>query len=68
MTKQITLKDIYEVVNRLEDKTDRRLQDVEIRLDKVEDMQSKIIGAVSIVGLFVGGAVTWVWDKVRGKG
>ncbi len=68
MTKQITLKDIYEVVNRLEDKTDRRLQDVEIRLDKVEDMQSKIIGAVSIVGLFVGGAITWVWGKITGKG
>ncbi len=68
MTKQITLKDIYEVVNRLEDKTDKRLWDVEIRLDKVEDMQSKIIGAVSIVGLFVGGAVTWIWQRITGKG
>lgn len=64
MTKNITLKDIYEVVNRLEDKVDKRLGTVEVRVDKLEDVQAKIIGGVSIVGLFVGGAVTWVWEKI----
>ena len=64
---KITLNDIYQVVNRLEDKIDERLKDVEVRIDKVEDIQSRVIGGVAVVGLFVGGAITWFWDKIRGR-
>ena len=67
MIKNITLRDIYEVVNRLEDKMDKRVEILEVRVDKIEDVQAKIIGGVSIIGLFVGGAVTWIWDRIRGR-
>ena len=59
------LKDIYAVVDRMEVKIDKRMVDAECRLDRVEDFQSRILGAVSVVGLFVGGAVTWIWDRIR---
>lgn len=67
MTKTVSLNDIYQVVNRLEDKTDKRMADIECRVDKIEDAQSKILGGLTIVSLFVGGAVTWIWDKIRGN-
>ena len=67
MTKNVTLNDIYSVVNRLEDKFDKRMCDDEKRIDKLEEFQSKIIGGIAIVGLFVGGAVTWIWERIRGR-
>ena len=65
MTKQVSLNDIYAVCNRLEDKFDKRMGEDETRLDKLENLQSKLIGGVSIVGLFVGGAITWVWERIK---
>lgn len=62
---KISLKDIYEVVNRLEDKMDKRLHDVECRVDKMEDLQAKIVGGIGVVGLFVGGLITWAWERIK---
>jgi hypothetical protein len=67
MPKQVSLNDIYTVVNRLEDKVDKRMVELECRVDKLENIQSKLLGGLSIVFLFVGGAVAWVWEKIRGK-
>ena len=61
------LKDIYNIVDRLEQKMDKRLCEVEKRTDILEEKQSKILGAVSIIALFVGGAVTWFWETVKSK-
>ena len=61
------LRDIYNIVDRLENKMDKRLTDIEKRTDIIEDRQSKVLGAVSVVALFVGGAITWFWDFIRNK-
>jgi len=60
------LRDIYNIVDRLENKMDKRLCSLENRTDKIEDIQARMLGAVSIMALFVGGAVTWVWQKITG--
>lgn len=62
---QITLKDIYDVVNRLEDKVDDRFQNIEVdvesvktRVGSVEKLFSNMAGkaaiGVIVVGTFVG--------------
>ena len=62
---QVTLKDIYDVVNRLEDKVDDRFHNIEVdvetvktRVGSVEKLFSNMAGKVAIgvliVGTFVG--------------
>ena len=60
-----TLKDVYDVVNRLEDKMDKRLgcieKDIadrmsmlEIRTDGIESWKSNLTGKISIIGAIAG--------------
>lgn len=61
------LVEVQKSINRLEDKVDKRVTMAENRLDKLEDTQSKLLGGLAIVSMFIGGAVTWAWDKITGK-
>ena len=64
MSKQITLKDVYDVVNRLEDKMDDKFKDHDNRLNKLEDLGSKALAIWGVIA-FVGTAVfTWAWNKL----
>ena len=65
--KRITLKDVYDVVNRLEDKVDRRLVILECRVDKLENFKTRVITAAGIIGAVAGGLISWVWDKITGQ-
>ncbi len=67
MTKQVSLQDIYIVVNRLEDKMDIRLKDVESRVDILEDFRGRILGMAAVVSAFVGLVSAWIWRKVTGE-
>jgi len=53
-----TLKDVYEVVNRLEDKMDKRLtcieKDIEERLSEIEEWKNNITGKISIIAAMAG--------------
>lgn len=64
MTKNITLKDIYEVVNRLEDKMDVRIADIEKRVDILEDFKGGVLGMAAVISAIVGIVGNWVWRKV----
>lgn len=62
--KTVTLKDIYEVVNRLEDKLDQRIKPIEQKVDDLEDFRGKALGILGVVS-FVGSAIfSWVWGKI----
>lgn len=65
MTKgSVTLKDIYEVVQRVEDKMDVRIKEVEKRVDILEDLGSKALGILGVVS-FIGTALfSWFWNKI----
>ena len=60
-----TLKDVYEVMNRLEDKLDKRLESIErdhanrvsaleLRTDAIELWKSNIAGKISVIGAIAG--------------
>jgi hypothetical protein len=60
-----TLKDVYDVVNRLEDKMDKRLgcierdhanrvSALELRTDAIELWKSNIAGKISVIGAIAG--------------
>ena len=72
MTKQtVSQKDIYELViqrfDRLEDKMDDRFQEVEKRVDVLEDFKGKLLGIAVIIGVMASAVSSWVWNKLTTK-
>lgn len=65
MTKPVTLADIYQVVNRLEDKMDKRLSDDERRIDILEDSNSRTLGIFSVVSVIGTAFFSWFWEKIN---
>lgn len=49
MQEKITLIDIYTVVNRLEDKFDRRMAAAETKIDNLESFRDNLMGKVAIL-------------------
>jgi len=57
---------INSVVNRIEDKYDRRLEAVEARVDSVEKFQNKAIGVLIIISAFLSPIASYFWEKITG--
>lgn len=64
---KITLRDIYKVVERVEDKMDARLKEVENDLDSVKAFQNRTLGIASVFATFVSLAATYIWNKIIGN-
>lgn len=64
---RVTLKDVYEVVNRLEDKMDTRLKDLEDRVETNESFRNRFLGIAAVIGAFAGGAASIFWERITGK-
>ena len=58
------LKDTNAVVNRLEDKMDKRFAEVEARVDLLEDFRGRVLGVTGIVAAVSSIVGTWIWDKL----
>ena len=50
-----SLKDVYAVVNRLEDKVDNILREHATKIDRLEDGQAKMFGGLALL------SVAWTW-------
>ena len=61
---QITLRDIYDAVGKLEEKIDKRISKGEERIESLESFRDRSLGIISIVSVIVGGVFTWIWKKV----
>ena len=59
------LKDVHEVVARIEDKVDKRFLNVETRVDNVEDFQSNLTGKITVLGSIMVLVVNFLWDFGR---
>jgi hypothetical protein len=59
-----TLKDTYEVMQRLEDKMDKRMCAIENRVDILEDFKGKILGVAAVISAVSGAIFSWLWEKV----
>lgn len=64
----ITLQDVYNVVNRLEDKIDRRLTEIEDRVDIQESFRNRAMALIGVVATFSSVISTWIWDRIVGRG
>ena len=62
---KVTLKDIYDVVNRLEDKTDKRMCAIEARVDILEDFKGRVMGIAAIIGSIFGALVSWFIQQFK---
>ena len=59
------LKDVHEVVARIEDKVDRRFVLVEDRVNKVEDFQSNLTGKITVLGSIMILLINFLWEFGR---
>lgn len=61
---RVTLKDIYDALNRVEDKYDRRFDNIEKDIDDLQKFQNKALGVLMVVASFVSVAINYIWNKV----
>lgn len=64
---RVSLRDIYSAVNRIEDKFDKRLDEMDREIANVKSFQNKTLGVLTAVSIFIGGFSSFVWDKILGK-
>lgn len=67
MADKISLKDVYEIVNRVEDKMDAQLADHNKRIDSLENNQAKAFGVLSVITVFVSAGASYLWDRLLGR-
>jgi len=62
-----TLKDIYDVMNRLEDKLDRRMCNAENRIDGLETFRDNLLGKMAVFSTIVTAVVTIIVSIIKDK-
>lgn len=64
----VTLRDIYDAVERLEAKLDRRIEKIEARTDSLETFQNRALGIVSVFSVFISLIANFIWTRITGDG
>jgi len=60
----VTLKDVYDIANRIETKFDIKFDDHEKRLRVQENFQTRLMAMGGIFSAFVSLAATFVWQRI----
>ena len=55
------------MVNRLEDKFDKRILNIEKDIDDLKRFQNKALGVVSILAMFTSLVVNYIWQSITGQ-
>ena len=66
MNERVTLKDVYDVVNRLQDKIEGRVAGIEKDVDELKSFHQKLIGMATLAAGFVSLLTTFIWNRVMG--
>jgi len=61
-----TLRDIYNAVNSLDAKWDKRMEKTETKVEKLESNQDKAFGILAVFSVFSGFISKFVWEKITG--
>jgi len=61
---KVTLRDIYDAVNRIEDKLTKRIDGIEEDVDELQSFQNRVLGISMALSVFISGAATFVWNKI----
>lgn len=64
----VSMRDIYEAVQRLEDKMGQRIDKVEADVDGLKGFQNKALGILSVFSVFVSAIASFIWNKITGEG
>lgn len=60
----VTLKDVYDVVNRIEDKLTKRIEEAEQEIEELQNFQNRVLGISMALSVFISGAATFIWNKI----
>ena len=60
----VNLRDIYEIVERLENKIDKRIVVAESKIDKLESFNNKVVGMWLAITTIISIASSWVVQKI----
>lgn len=63
----ISLRDLMNAINRIDDKYDRRFERMEDDMDRVKAFQNKALGILAVFSSFIAIGSGYVWNKVVGK-
>ncbi len=63
---KVTLRDIYQAVEKLEEKLDKRFEKNEDDIAELKAFQNKALGILGVFTTLVSLAVTFFWNKVTG--
>ncbi len=63
----VSLRDIYEAVERVEEKMTKKIEKVECDVNDLQAFQNKALGILSVVSLFASAIASFIWDKISGK-
>lgn len=63
----ITNKDLYEAINSLRGEVVHRFEIVEAKVDKHDAWINQITGKMTVLMVFIGAAINFLWDSVFNK-
>jgi len=64
---KITLRDIYEVVEKYNDKIDKRMCELEDRVNILENFKARVLGMAAVIAAFVGSFTAWIWKRLTNE-
>jgi len=64
---KVTLKDIYDIVDRMETKIDKRMCDIEDRVGILEEFKGRALGTVGVVSALIASGLSFVWHEFFGQ-
>lgn len=64
---KVTIRDIYDIVERVEAKIDKRLEKLEYQVDANTGFRNQMLAIAGVIGAIAGGAISIFWDTVTGE-
>lgn len=63
----VTIKDVYDLVERLEAKMSKRIEENEKDIEELQGFQNRLAGQLGLVSVFSGAISAWIWQKISGQ-
>lgn len=64
---KVTLKDVYEAVNRLEDKMDARFRAIEMDVESNKSFKNRALGIFSITSVMASAVWAYLFNRLVGR-
>lgn len=61
---RVSMKDLYQAIERLETKIDEKVSNNSSRIDKLETFKDRWAGAITLLSIFGGAVAAWFWERI----